>query len=113
MSNEQQPPAPDPASAVLADLCHLRIPSQPDWIGPTVEYLVQRALRVGAIPPQRETKLMIALHEALTNAVIHGNLGISSELKERGGDEFFRAVDDRLADPAHASRVVDVQASFD
>src|SRR4051812_31672742 len=101
MPNEQETPAPDPATAVLTDHCHLRIPSQPDWIGPTVEYLVQRALRCGAIGPRREAKLTIALHEALTNAVVHGNLGISSEMKERGGDEFSRAVADRLADPAH------------
>src|SRR3954452_12712935 len=100
-NDDQQPLAPDPATAVLADHCHLRIPSQPDWIGPTAEYLVQRALRCGAIGPAGEMKLTIALHEAVTNAVIHGNLGISSELKEHGGDAFFRAVKERLADPAH------------
>jgi anti-sigma regulatory factor (Ser/Thr protein kinase) len=113
MSHEDEPLSPDPAAAVLADHCHLRIPSQPDWITPTVDYLVQRAVRSGAIPASRETKLTIALHEALTNAVIHGNLGISSELKERGDDEFLRAVQARLADPAHATRVVDVRASYD
>src|SRR5262249_4070101 len=41
------------------------------------------------------------------------NLGISSELKDRGDEEFFRAVASRLADPAHATRVVDVRASYD
>jgi len=113
MPHEEEPLAPDPATAVMADHCHLRIPSQPAWIGPTVDYLVQRAVRCGALPPGRETKLTIALHEALTNAIIHGNLGISSELKDRDDDEFFRAVAARLADPAHATRVVDVRASYD
>src|SRR5262245_767249 len=104
---------PNPAATIQTDHCHLRIPSQPDWIGPTVEYLVHRAVSCGAVGPDRHSKLMIALHEALTNAVIHRNLGISSELKERDDDEYCRAVSERLADPAHATRVVDVQASYD
>lgn len=109
----EQDHTPDPASAVLADHCHLRIPSLPDWIGPTVDYLVARAIRCGAIHPDREAKITIALSEALTNAIIHGNLGISSELKENGDDEFARIVADRCADPARASQVVDIQASYD
>src|SRR4051812_26817240 len=111
MSSEND--VPDPAGAVLADSCHLRIPSQPQWITPTVDYLAGRAVRCGAVPAARQTKLTIALHEALTNAIIHGNLNISSELKERGDDEFFRAVTERLADPAHATRVVDVRMDYD
>lgn len=113
MLTEDELLAPDPATAVLADACHLRIPSQPDWINPTVEYLVHRAVRCGAVAADRETKLTIALHEALTNAIIHGNLGISSDLKESGDDAFLRAVAARLTDPVHATRVVDVRASYD
>jgi anti-sigma regulatory factor (Ser/Thr protein kinase) len=103
----------DLTSAVMADACHLRIPSQPDWISPTVDYLIQRALRCGAVEPDRDRKLMIALHEALTNSIIHGNLGISSMLKELGDETFFRALAERMADPERAARVVDIQATYD
>src|SRR5262249_48070182 len=113
LTMDQGTSSPDLTTAILADACHLRIPSQPDWITPTVDYLIARALRSGAIDPDRDHKLTIALHEALTNAIIHGNLGISSELKERGDEEFFRAVRERMADPDRASRVVDIQASYD
>src|SRR4051794_863041 len=73
MDNEFR--APSPANAVVMDSCQLRVPSVPDWIEPTVDFLVCRARAVGAVPPPKANRLMMALHEALTNSVIHGNLG--------------------------------------
>jgi anti-sigma regulatory factor (Ser/Thr protein kinase) len=107
------PDALDFAAAFVSDHCRLRIGSQPEWITLTVDFLIQRARQCGAVQPARANRLMIALHEALTNSVIHGNLGISSELKERGDQAFAEAVASRCADPAFASRVVEVQASYD
>jgi anti-sigma regulatory factor (Ser/Thr protein kinase) len=103
----------DLTEAFVSDHCHLRIGSLPEWITLTVDHLIQRATRCGAAHPTRANRLMIALHEALTNSVIHGNLGISSELKERGDHAFAEAVANRCADPAFASRAVDVLASYD
>jgi anti-sigma regulatory factor (Ser/Thr protein kinase) len=109
-------PAPvnlDLAEAFVSDHCHLRIGSLPEWITLTVDHLIQRATHCGAVHQSRTNRLTIALHEALTNSVIHGNLGISSELKERGDQAFAEAVASRCADPAFASRPVDVLASYD
>jgi anti-sigma regulatory factor (Ser/Thr protein kinase) len=92
---------------------HLRVPGLPDWVEPTTDYLVARARQSGAVTAERARRLMTALHEALTNAVIHGTLGISSELKERGDDSFVKAVAARCADPAYAGRVVEVRVSHD
>jgi anti-sigma regulatory factor (Ser/Thr protein kinase) len=110
---EQAAPRAEPADAVVTDLCHLRIPSLPEWVGPTVDYLVQRGRHCGAIHPEHDARLTMALHEALTNSVIHGNLGVSSDLKEQGDGAFARAVAARCADPAYAGRLVDVRASYD
>jgi anti-sigma regulatory factor (Ser/Thr protein kinase) len=101
------------SQAFVADHCHLRIGSLPEWITLAVEFLVERARQCGAVPPVRANRLTMALHEALTNSVIHGNLAISSELKERGDQAFAEAVASRCALPEFASRVVDVQASYD
>ena len=62
-----QEPIPDLPAAVLTDHCHLRIPSQPDWIGSTVDYLVQRAVRSGAIESS-------ARHASLN--LLSGRLGL-------------------------------------
>ena len=64
-------PSPHLPSAVSAERSHLQVPSQPDWIAPTVEYLKQKAILCGACQESRVGKVMLALHEALTNAIKH------------------------------------------
>jgi anti-sigma regulatory factor (Ser/Thr protein kinase) len=103
----------DLSDVVVADRCHLRIRSRPEVIAATVDYLVGRATQCGAVRPAQTSRVMMALHEALTNAVIHGNLGVSSDLKEHGDHAFVEAVTARCADPGFADRVVDIQASYD
>jgi len=78
-----------------------------------VDYLVRRATQCGAVAPTRSRRMLVALHEAMTNAVLHGNLGLSSALKEHGDGAFARTVAERCADPDFVRRVVDVEASFD
>lgn len=106
-------PEPELAEAVLTDWCHLRIPSLPQWIEPTVNYLVARAVQTGALLPARANRLTIALHEALSNAVIHGNLEIPSTLKDQEDHAFMQALTERCANPTYANRVVDVLARYD
>ena len=105
-------PNPDLSEAIVAERLRLRIPSRPDWIAPTVEFLKQWAALCGACHPSRAGKLLLALHEALTNAVIHGNLEISSELKEHGS-AFATALAERSADPAYSGRLVTVDVDYD
>ncbi len=57
--------------------------------------------------------LGMAVTEAVTNAVEHGNLEMDSALKERGDDglmRFFEERDRRLRDPRYSSRRVRVTA---
>lgn len=104
---------PDLPSRVLGEQFHLELPSLPHWIEPAAEFLRERMVLAGACHAARAGKAMIALHEALANSIIHGNLGISSELKERGDDAFARALAERAADPERAGRRVDVQVAYD
>jgi anti-sigma regulatory factor (Ser/Thr protein kinase) len=105
--------SPHLPSAVSAERSHLQIPSQPDWIAPTVEYLKQKAVLCGACQESRAGKVLLALHEALTNAIVHGNLELSSDLKERGDNVFVEALAERTADPRYNQRVVDVEMDYD
>jgi anti-sigma regulatory factor (Ser/Thr protein kinase) len=100
-------------SAVAAEQTYLQIPSQPEWIAPTVEYLKEKAILCGACHQARVKKLMLALHEALTNSVIHGNLELSSALKEQSETAFAEALAQRAADPHYGNRPVDVQVAYD
>ena len=100
------------ADCFVEDRCRLRIPSAPERIAPAVDHLIRRAQEVGVVHPNRAARVQMALHEALTNSVIHGNLGISSALKEQSDDDFFRALAARMSDPAYAGRIVEVEAAY-
>lgn len=105
--------APRLAEAVQWEQWHLRLSSQPHWIEPAVEYLQQRALLAGVCQESRAGKLLVALQEALTNAIVHGNLEIPSSLKEQGDSAFAQLLAARAADPAYAQRVVDIFVDYD
>ncbi len=98
---------------IVAERSHVVIPSLPNWIEPTVEFLRRKAVLGGVCEETRSGKLLIALHEAISNAVIHGNLELSSDLKEQGDSAFAEALAQRAADPALASRKVDIVVEFD
>jgi anti-sigma regulatory factor (Ser/Thr protein kinase) len=105
--------APDISTTVIAEQSHLRLPTRPDWIEAAVEYAKDKAIMAGACQESRAGKLVVALHEALTNAMVHGNLELSSELKERADGSFAEALAARLTDPVLSSRGVDVVVDYD
>ena len=98
---------------IVAERSHVVIPSLPNWIEPTVEFLRRKAVLGGVCEETRSGKLLIALHEAISNAVIHGNLELSSDLKEQGDSAFAEALAQRASDPYLASRKVDIVVDFD
>jgi anti-sigma regulatory factor (Ser/Thr protein kinase) len=91
------------------DALHLRILSRPDWIEPIVLALRRQALDAGVCDEDRANRLAVALTEAITNAIVHGNLELETGLKERDEGAFRRALDQRTADLDYASRIVDVR----
>ena len=107
------PNTPDLSTYLQTERTHLRLPSKPHWIEPTVEWLRQKAVLAGVCRTPHAGQLMVALHEALSNAIVHGNLELASALKERGDDSFARALAERAADERLAGRIVDVRVECD
>src|SRR5262245_55390964 len=105
--------APHLPGFVAAEQMRICLPSRPDWIEPTVEYLRQRAVLCGACRESRSGKLMLALHEGLSNAIVHGNLQVPSSLKEQGDTAFAEALAQRVADPHYVERVCDIVMDYD
>lgn len=98
---------------VEAEHVQFRFPTRPDWIEPAVEFLRQRAVLCGACDETRAGRIMMGLHEAVSNAIVHGNLEISSELKEQGDSAFAQELARRCADERYADRSVLVQIDYD
>lgn len=55
----------------------------------------------------------LALEEAITNAIVHGNLEVSSKLKEEDFDLFEKAVGERMAEPPFSGRCVKISYNYD
>ena len=54
----------------------------------------------------------VALHEALTNATLHGNLGLSSDLRETEEKEYYRQMAERRTRQPWCDRRVFVRATL-
>lgn len=78
-----------------------------------VGYLQDCAEQIGICDDRERTRIGIALEEALANAVIHGNLAISSELRGRDDEAYQQLLDERRSDPRYGRRRVFVRAMFD
>lgn len=72
-------------------------------------------VRRGWLSPQRRGDMEICVHEAVSNAIVHGNLDIHLGPSVDAGafDGFYRAVQSRLADRAYACRRISVEAVLD
>lgn len=68
----------------------------------------------GHLSKDEYLKLEVALQEAITNAVDHGNLELSSTLREefdeQGNDKYSKLKEERLKDNRYASRFVFISA---
>ena len=61
------------------------------------------------MPPQDRLYSGVALEEALLNAMIHGNLEVSSSLREADDDAFERLIAIRQSDSRYSNRLVTVE----
>jgi hypothetical protein len=77
------------------------------------------AAHVGRLRPglseEHLQDIELALHEAISNALVHGNLGVGSmrSLSIEALDEYSRSMSRSLSDPVLANRRVEVAGSID
>lgn len=88
---------------------HFQLGCDRQQLTPLLEKLVTAGRLCGAILAAEESRVGIALQEALLNAMIHGNLEISSELRETDSAAFERLISLRQLDPRYGRRVVCVE----
>ena len=82
-------------------------------IPPLVQHLVDQCRRFGIAQDRDQVRLLVALEEALTNAVIHGNLEVSSRLREQADGAYERLIARRQRQSRFAARRVRVTCLID
>ncbi len=85
-----------------------------DWkrINTFVKFFQDGVAHMGLFDETDRTRLGVALTEALLNAVLHGNLGVSSELREQSLHVFFEQVKQRSRERPYCDRQVSIDASW-
>ena len=82
-------------------------------ISPLVRYFQESTQRMGLLcEPGEETRLGIALEEALLNSMYHGNLEVSSELREEDDTRFYDLVEQRRNEAPYSDRRIRVTTKF-
>jgi CheY-like chemotaxis protein len=93
---------------------HLRfvIPSNIELIDGVSGYIAERAADLGIVPKKQKFYTQLAIDEALSNAILHGNLSIKTKYSE--GDKSGTRDDiyiERLSHPEFAAKKVFVDAT--
>ncbi len=89
--------------------CHYLLPNDTGLIPPLVRRLQQSLERLGVCDPADMTRVGMALRESLMNAIEHGNLEMSSTLREEREDEYYALVKTRRQEEPYRNRHVRVQ----
>ncbi|MFW5682655.1 MAG: ATP-binding protein [Phycisphaeraceae bacterium] len=91
---------------------HLRILSHADWVEKIVMQLRWEALQHGVCDEQGASRLVIAMTEAITNAIVHGNYELDSAIKNQDPHAFRELLEARGADHRYSGRTVEIQATY-
>jgi CheY-like chemotaxis protein/anti-sigma regulatory factor (Ser/Thr protein kinase) len=89
---------------------HYRLENKLALVAPLVGHLEHQLERMRLCEPSGLVLVGVALHEALTNAILHGNLGIGSELRETNEKEYYRQIAERRTQQPWCDRRVFVSA---
>lgn len=91
---------------------HYRLDNDVALVAPLVGHLEHQLERMRLCEPSGLVLVGVALHEALTNAILHGNLGLISELRETNEKEYYRLAAERKTQPPWCERRVHVRVTL-
>ncbi len=81
-------------------------------VAPLVGHLEHQLERMRLCEPSGLVLVGVALHEAITNAILHGNLGLSSDMRETDEKQYYRLAAERRTQPPWGQRHVFVAATL-
>jgi len=87
--------------------------NDPELIMPLLKLLQEEVDGMGICDPTGQMQVSVALQEALCNALFHGNLEVSSKLREGDRDEFDELATERRGLQPYRSRRIEVQVYLD
>jgi CheY-like chemotaxis protein len=87
---------------------HYVLNSDSALIPPLVGHLEELLIRLNLCDATERMRVGVALQEALLNAMVHGNLEVSSNLRQQDEKAFFAAIEERRRQAPYRTRRVHV-----
>jgi CheY-like chemotaxis protein len=101
---------------LLGSLCkaelHFTLENDRSLIPPLVAHLQQYLDYLGLCDHTSRTRVGVAVEEALLNAMFHGNLEVSSELRQQGEEPYYRMAEQRRKQSPYRDRQVNCIATL-
>ena len=91
---------------------HFTLDNDPALVPALVAHLKQYLLRLRLFDHNGNTRVGVALEEAILNAMYHGNLEVSSDLRQHGDEPYYRLADERRQQPPYKDRRVHCTVRF-
>jgi CheY-like chemotaxis protein/anti-sigma regulatory factor (Ser/Thr protein kinase) len=89
---------------------HFILPSNLAYITPLIGHLQENLTRMKLCDENDLIRVAVCLREAMSNAIIHGNLQISSALRESNEREYYDLIEERSEQEPYDNRRVFVTA---
>jgi len=77
---------------------------------PLICHLQEEICRLELCDEPERTRIGVALEEALSNALYHGNLGVDSQLREEDDDAYYALIEDRRRTEPYRDRRIHIEA---
>jgi CheY-like chemotaxis protein/anti-sigma regulatory factor (Ser/Thr protein kinase) len=86
--------------------------NDPAQIAPLLSFLQEETVQFRLWEDSEAMRVGIALHEALTNALYHGNLEVSTTLREVNEAAYHAQIEEHRRQPPYCRRRISVEAAF-
>jgi CheY-like chemotaxis protein/anti-sigma regulatory factor (Ser/Thr protein kinase) len=92
--------------------CSFTLTNDPGLLTSLVSYVQSLLSELGILDESDRLRAGVALEEALLNAAYHGNLEVSSELRETDHSAYYAMAQQRLQTPPYSNRAIRIHAHF-
>lgn len=99
-------------TSLISQQLRFSFPTDRRLVGSAVNTLQEFGVRLGIFTDRDRTRIGVALEEAFLNAIIHGNLDVSSKLRDADDGSFEKLIALRMGQSPYRDRRVRVAARF-
>lgn len=99
-------------TALVGQEMRFSFPTDRRLVGPAVNVLQDYGVRFGIFSDRERIRVGVALEEAFLNAIIHGNLEVSSKLRDADDNSFEKLIALRMGQVPYRNRRVRVTAKY-